>query len=123
MLDRVGALVQTAYRRQWWLLLLDDEGAQLPVLPQVEMPPHLGEMQVERLAEALVELLHDGVGLVLVWEEPSLPELTDLEDLPGPSMVAAAVARTGHALRAQVVVRRGHRVALWTPPTPAGRAG
>lgn len=112
--DRVRALVQTAFVARWWFLLLDDQGHQLPVLPQVEMPPELGEHHAERLAETLVRLLEQGgpQRIVLVWE---LPDAAEPFEGTGPSLVAASVRRLRGTPPVQVLVGRRRRVELWTP--------
>lgn len=37
MLERVALLVDRAFRRQLWLLFLDEESRQLPVLPRIDI--------------------------------------------------------------------------------------
>lgn len=115
VLDRVTRLVQNAYRAQWWFLLLDADGVQLPTVPQVEMPRRFGEAEAERIAEIVDGLLDLADAIALVWELPGEP---DPADVIGPSMLQAALVRRGRALMAQVMVLRGQRVVLWEPPGP-----
>lgn len=111
-LDRVRRLVQTAWVERWWLLLLDSEGRQLPVLPQLEMPYEFGEGEAERLAETLGAITEHvaAASLVVVWE---LPNERSGTEPPGPSMLAASMTRLGAPVPTQVLVRRGGRVCLW----------
>lgn len=110
--DRVSRLVQTAYVDRWWLLLLDEDGRQLPALPQIEMPPRFGEAEAEQMAGFLDHLARDldAPRLVLVWE---LPRADPATAATRASMLAAAVARQGLPVPTQVLVRRGGRVEVW----------
>jgi hypothetical protein len=120
--DRVNRLVQTAYVDRWWLLLLDEEGRQLPTLPQIEMPPRFGEAEAEQLAGFLEHLSRqlDASRLVLVWE---LPRTDPATAATRASTLAAAVARLGLTVPTQVVVRRGGRVEVWRGWAPPHLVG
>lgn len=114
-IELVARLVGTAHRRQWWLLMLDDEGRVAPVLPRVEMPRRFGEGEAERLAGLLAHLLDAGPPrLVVVWERP---DVEDAAALIGPSLLHAALARRRRELLTQVVVQPGARVSAWEPGT------
>lgn len=115
VVELAARLVQTAHRRQWWLLLLDADGHLTPAFPKLEMPRRFGEREADRIAEVLAGLLVETRGqLALVWEDP---DADDAASEVGPSLLHAAMTRLGGELLAQVVVRRDFRVAAWEPPT------
>lgn len=114
LVELAARLIQTAHRRAWWLFLLDADGRMAPVLPQLEMPRRFGEREAEHVAEVLAGLLQETCDqIALVWEQPDADDATSEV---GPSLLHAGLARLGHELLAQVVVREGFRVALWEPP-------
>ncbi|MBI5161695.1 MAG: hypothetical protein HY996_09835 [Micrococcales bacterium] len=78
VLDRVVLLVDRAFRRQLWLLLLDGDGVQLPVLPRIDLParpdPRLLRVLPDRLDVLVQET--ESAELVLVYERPGRTKLT-----------------------------------------------
>lgn len=68
---RVDDLVGRACRRQLWLLFLDSEDVQVPLLvPLEDHPPGPGDGNAERVAERASELgvLAGAASVVVVWE-------------------------------------------------------
>lgn len=113
-LELAARMVQTAHTRQWWLLMLDEDGRVVPVIPQIEMPRRFGERDAEDAAAVLGQLRIDGCAdIVLVWEQP---DADDVDELPGPSLLHAALARRRQDLLAQVLVLPDFRVRIWEPP-------
>ncbi len=78
--DRVAQLVGSAIRRQLWLMLLDRDGVQLPVVIPIEDIPlrpqsgHLTELAA-RFAE-LLDSYAPGGSVILTLERPGGADLT-----------------------------------------------
>lgn len=78
--DRVAQLVGTALRRQLWLMLLDRDGVQLPMIIPIEdipLRPQAGHLTA--LAVQFAELLDSyapGGSMILTLERPGGPDLT-----------------------------------------------
>ena len=78
--DRVAQLVGSALRRQLWLMLLDRDGVQLPMIIPIEdipLRPQAGHLTA--LAVQFAELLDSyapGGSMILTLERPGGPDLT-----------------------------------------------
>jgi hypothetical protein len=110
----VRRLVRTAYVERWWVLLLNDDGTQLPTLPPIEMPTTFGESEAERVAQTLASILShlEIPTLVLVRELPRTPAT---EAAARASTLSAALRRLGAPALRQILVHRGGVVELWRP--------
>jgi hypothetical protein len=81
---RVTQLIGRANMRQLWLLFLDEDSVQLPVLIPIDgLPSHPNPTNVDRIAGNIAELM-DGIGaaaVILVWERygPEKLGATDAE--------------------------------------------
>lgn len=80
--ERVRDLVGRACRRQLWLLFLNDENVQLPLLmPTDDYPSRPAAENAAELANGIRSIM-EGIGatqLVLVWERYAGPELSPLD--------------------------------------------
>lgn len=78
ILERVRDLVDGAYRRQLWLMLLDDEHRQLPVVLPCDVPaapPPVAARGVRRFVGGLSEEFDVG-SVIVVLERPGAEPLT-----------------------------------------------
>ena len=114
LLHRAQDLIGVAQVRQIWIFMLDDEDRQLTTLPVIELPVHLGELEIDQLADVVHAIKeHTGVpALALVWE---LPQASAQEGWVPPSMFAAAARRLRLELRGQLVATN-EGVATWIAP-------
>ncbi len=77
--ERVSALIGRACRRQLWLLFLDAEDVQLPILmPTDDFPVSPLPEYARALARGVSEILEatDAAQVILVWERYAGAELT-----------------------------------------------
>lgn len=81
VLRRARDLVQRAFRRQLWLLLVDDEHRQLPVLPQIDIPRVPDARAVRDFVDMLCEMARaaGAVETAIVYERPG-PERLSVAD-------------------------------------------
>lgn len=59
LLDRARDLLEHALRRQLWLMFLDEEGRQLPLLMPIDVPRRPGARESSGFARFLGELVED----------------------------------------------------------------
>jgi hypothetical protein len=104
VLERVRDLVQGAYRRQLWFMLLDEEQRQLPLLIPHDVPARPSRKHGDAV-QALIALLVDEIrpgGMVVVLERPGDDRLRrgDLEwiEVIDEGCRAAGVVRRGPIL-------------------------
>ncbi|MDP3209906.1 MAG: hypothetical protein Q8M65_12225, partial [Rhodoglobus sp.] len=78
VLDRVRDLVRNAIRHQVWLMFLDRERRQLPVLMPTDIPPMPGDDDAERIGDFIrgVASDEDAAHVILVLERVGPPELS-----------------------------------------------
>ncbi|RFA17445.1 hypothetical protein B7R22_00095 [Subtercola boreus] len=103
--DRVLALIGTAGHRQLWLMFLDHDDDQLPVvIPLDDLPRVPDRAQTDVLVGHLAGVLHQvaAVQIVLVWERPGKGKLTELDQAWARS-IAENCSRRGVRLRAQLL--------------------
>ncbi|RFA10961.1 hypothetical protein B7R54_18405 [Subtercola boreus] len=103
--DRVLALIGTAGHRQLWLMFLDNDDDQLPVvIPLDDLPRQPDRAETDVLVGHLAGILQQvaAVQLVLVWERPGKGKLTE-PDRAWASAIALNCARRGVRLRAQLL--------------------
>ena len=114
--QRVSDLVGRACRRQLWLLFLDENDVQLPLLmPTDDFATRPDPAYVEALVRGIKAVMETAgaVQLIVVWERYSGPELTPL-DKAWARDVGAGCAREGVLVRAQLLsYKRGVR---WIAP-------
>lgn len=105
---RVADLLGTAYRRQVWLLFLDDRDVQLPMLlPIADYPPAPGDA-AHRLADAASAIAREigAAAIVVVWER-RLGEQATRADTAWASRLAACLDERSVRVRAQLLCHRG----------------
>lgn len=105
--QRAAALVGRAIRRQLWVMFLDENDVQMPVLMPIDGIPTEPE-EGDRLSKALRELV-DGVGahsVVLVLERYGGQELTT-SDVAWARALHDAAASVEIRLRAILLSHRG----------------
>jgi hypothetical protein len=76
---RVSALIGRANVRQLWLLFLDNDSVQLPLLVPIDgMPSQPSDIDTERIVSNIAEMMLDieATSLVAVWERYGPPRLT-----------------------------------------------
>jgi hypothetical protein len=79
VLARVNALVRNAIKRQVWLMFLDADRRQLPVLLPTEIPASPGEEDSELIGSFLRTMMSDvdAATAVITLERPGTADLTD----------------------------------------------
>lgn len=101
LVERVGALVHHALRRQLWIMFLDEDHHQLPVIMPSHLPraPHSGDEAP--LAEFLRSVADDAEAhtIVLTYERPGQVFLSDA-DRRWCRVLSAACELTGLPFRA-----------------------
>jgi hypothetical protein len=106
--DRVAALIGRANTRQLWLLFLDEQDVQLPLLVPIEGLPseptdeHVGAV-VDRVREVMGEIGSSAV--ITVLERYSSAALT-AQDASWVRFLRSACAERGVNLRAQLLSHR-----------------
>jgi len=108
LLERVGALLERAFRRELWLLFLDERGCQLPVLTPIDVPRRPGRRDAPRLAEFLGELVEavEAAELAVVYERRGR-DLFSADDRAWLALVTEACALAGVALRGPILLHDG----------------
>ena len=120
--ERIAELLQTAIRRQWWTLYLDEDDVQVPlIMPMSGYPERpdapcgadgtAAQLLASRLAQIMEEV--GAAKLIFVWERPGRAESTpaDREWARG---LAEACRAVGLVVRAQLILHdRGVR---WFAP-------
>jgi len=94
ILQRLATLVQGAFRRQAWFLVLDEHRAQLPVVIPMDLPPRPDQDpgDVFRRVFETLGSLDDVAELLVIYERPGPPFATD-DDLAWLLGMEDAVAR------------------------------
>ncbi len=111
VLDRVRSLVRNAIRRQVWLMFLDRERKQLPMLMPTDVPPLPDEDDAERIGDFIrgIGSEVDAAHVILVFERVGPPELSE-PDREWMRMLAGAGERSGlSVLGPYLCHRRGVR--------------
>ncbi len=95
VLERLRTLVQGALRHQVWLMFLDRERKQLPMLMPTDIPPMPGDDDAERIGDFIREVASeaDAAHVILVLERVGPSELTE-PDREWMRMLAAAGNRS-----------------------------
>lgn len=77
--DRVASLLEHAMRRQVWIMFLDGESRQLPVLMPSYVPRRPNDSDACRLADFFRDLRDelDATTIVLTFERPGSPDLNE----------------------------------------------
>lgn len=114
--QRVADLVGRACRRQLWLLFLDEDDVQLPlVMPTDDFPNRPDPAYIAALGAAAKGVMETAgaAQLILVWERYSTSDLTPL-DKAWARELGAGCSREGVVVRAQLLsYKRGVR---WLAP-------
>lgn len=81
VLERVTALIRNAIRRQVWLMFLDAERRQLPVLLPTEIPASPGEDDAQLIGDFISTMASelDARTAVITLERAGSPELSDTD--------------------------------------------
>jgi hypothetical protein len=114
--QRVRDLIGRAYRRQLWLLFLDEVDRQLPLLVPIDgLPSQPEDDGTDQVVGNIKQLMHEigATALVIVWERDGPPTMTHPDTLWARSLASSCRAR-GVPLRAMLLShRKGVR---WIPP-------
>ena len=106
--QRAEALIGKANQRQLWLLFLDDESVQLPLLIPIDgLPPRPTDENTARVIDRVREVMADigAESLVIVLERHASATLS-VHDRDWARSLYAACEGSGVALRAQLVSHR-----------------
>lgn len=108
VLERVSALIGSAYRRQIWMLLLDERDVQLPQLLPMDVPRRARRGELEGYAAFLetVTRLAGAASVVAVLERPGEETYSDA-DRSWFRFVTDAACRAGVRLRGPILSHRG----------------
>ncbi|TBN56623.1 hypothetical protein EYE40_03985 [Glaciihabitans arcticus] len=81
VLDRVTELLEHGIRRQLWLMFLDADGRQLPLLMPSNVPPTPGAKDVQKLGGFIRELMDqvEAVTIVVTLERSGSEEITNAD--------------------------------------------
>lgn len=111
VLERVGLLVRNALRRQLWLMFLDGDDRQLPVLMPTDVPAHPQTTDASTLAR-FIHGVNDDLGassIVVALERRGSDEISE-DDRAWFRLVAAAASMAELRLRGPLLVHtRGVR--------------
>lgn len=102
---RVEHLIGAACRRQWWMLLLDEAGRQLPIIiPMADYPKTPNGGAADLLAARVAETVYEtgAAQAIFVWERPGGHRVSHL-DRSWARALAAGCANTGVSIRAQLI--------------------
>ena len=108
VLERVDSLIGRACRRQFWLLFIDEDHVQLPVLlPLEDYPAAPYGGNAELLAARISELIEatGAAQVIVVWERRSGPATTEADRVWAREL-AAACADADVSIRAQLISHR-----------------
>ncbi|MFC4242057.1 hypothetical protein ACFOYW_01625 [Gryllotalpicola reticulitermitis] len=103
--QRIALLIGRAYRRQLWLLFLDDHSRMLPTLmPNDELPSPLGAEPAAAIAAMLRQAIAGTPieSVILVWERPGGP-IANAADKQSAAELAWACADAGVPVRSQLI--------------------
>jgi hypothetical protein len=104
VLERVRGLVEGAYRRQLWLMFLDDRECQLPILMPHDVPSGPNRGHRARFRPFIAELV-DAIGpssIVVVLERPG-PDMLRRGDLEWFAVLGDACRASGVRLRGPIL--------------------
>lgn len=114
--QRVRAIVGRACRRQVWMLFLDEDDVQIPlILPMADYPPFPGEGNAAVFAARVSEIVEvaGAARVIFVWERYAGEQLTSTERAWARELQKACLSE-GVQVRAQVLShKRGVR---WMAP-------
>ncbi|WP_130506268.1 hypothetical protein [Microterricola gilva] len=102
---RVEHLIGAACRRQWWMLLLDEAGRQIPlIIPMADYPKTPNGGAAGLLAARVAETVYEtgAAQAIFVWERPGGHRVSHL-DRSWARALAAACADAGVSVRAQLI--------------------
>jgi hypothetical protein len=105
---RVSDLIGRANVRQLWLLFLDSEAVQLPLLIPIDgMPSQPTDLDIERVVSNIAELMRDieASSVITVWERYGAARLTQ-QDAAWARALDHACADQGVTLRAMLLSHR-----------------
>lgn len=120
LLERVTALLDVAARRQIWLLFLDEQSRQLPVLMPSYIPRRPGRGHTAHFSHFIGDVVHemDAAAVVFVLERPGTDQLTGV-DREWLALASAACDEAGVPLRGPLLCYdRGVR---WIGPEDVGQ--
>lgn len=106
--DRVSALLESAMRRQLWLMFLDEESFQLPLLMPSAIPRRPGKRHTENFAHFIGDLV-DELGcaaVVFILERPGSDSIST-SDREWLALATAACQRAGVPLRGPLLCHDG----------------
>lgn len=114
LLDRATTLIERGAVRRMWLLLLDDERRQLPLLPQIEGTPVSPDAgTAATLAALLTGVAEVAAHVAVVLERPGSARATP-DDLAWADALVRAAGRTPGVQLLGVLLAHGRGVdALW----------
>ena len=115
VMQRVGALLQRAVRRQLWLMFLDDEARQLPVIMPSYVPRSPSDGHRSHFASFVGVLTEDveADAIVMVYERRGSDELRDA-DRRWLRFIADACTEASVPLRGPLLLHDGG--ARWIAP-------
>ncbi|WP_100344709.1 hypothetical protein [Compostimonas suwonensis] len=105
---RVAELIGRAIRRQLWMLFLDGEDRQLPlIMPMDDYPSSPAGGRAELFASRIGEVLEaaGAARVIFVWERPYGPDPTPVDRVWAHALAEACEAE-GVAVRAQLLSHR-----------------
>ncbi|MET0975521.1 MAG: hypothetical protein ABWX82_07615 [Leifsonia sp.] len=108
ILARVDALIGRACRRQFWLLFLDRDDRQVPVLLPIEdypSTPYGGSAEYIAMRIGEITASTDAARVVIVWERRLGPATTEADRVWARELGAACAAEDV-SVRAQVISHR-----------------
>lgn len=108
VLERVDALIGKAVRRQVWLMFLDEDDRQVPlVIPMADYPPAPYDGHAEMFAARIADVVESaGAAQVIVVWERRLRATTTEADRVWARELAAACADVDVRIRAQLISHR-----------------
>jgi hypothetical protein len=114
LLDRATTLIRHGIVRRMWLLLLDEERRQLPLLPQIEGAPVSPDAETGATLSALLTGVAEFAAHVAVVLERPGPSRAAPDDLAWTDAIVRAAARTPRVQLLGVLLAHDRGVdALW----------
>lgn len=118
--DRVVALLERAMRRQLWLMFLDEESFQVPLLMPSSIPRRPGKRHTENFAHFIGDLVDelDAASVVFVLERPGSDSIST-SDREWLALAVEACQLAGVPLRGPLIC---HDAGLrWIGPEDLGQ--
>ena len=108
VLQRVQTLIGHGIRRQFWLMFLDDEQRQLPLLMPTDLPRRPRGADAHRFGEFLSDLVEvvEASAVIVTYERPSSHELTE-SDLEWLRIARSGCRLAGIPMRGPLLAHRG----------------